>query len=124
MRGPRVVSDSSERSHMAEETTATTKQKATGLAVVAYLFGLVSGIILFLISKDKFVRFHALQSIGFSVVAAIIQYVIGAAPVVGGGLSWLVNLIVFVLWIMLMVKAYQGEEYKLPVIGDWAAKTA
>lgn len=109
---------------MAETTATTATGKSTGLAVVAYLFGLISGIIIYLISKDKFLKFHALQSILFSVVWAIIGWILTAIPGIGGVLDNIVNLVLFIVWIVLMVKAYKGEEYKLPVIGDLAAKNS
>ncbi len=111
--------------------------KVAGL--LCYLFGWISGLIFFLIEKeDKDIRFHAMQSILLSVALfaiwiglAIIFGIIGFIPGIGILLlviSPLIYLVVWigsiVIWIMLMVKAYQGEKWKLPIIGDIAEKNA
>jgi uncharacterized membrane protein len=104
--------------------------KGTGLepnvaGLLCYLFGWVSGLIFFLIEKDDFVRFHAMQSIivfGAITVLSIIFGILFMVPFVGailGAILWIGTLI---LWILLMVKAYQGERFKLPVAGDLAEK--
>lgn len=74
-------------------------------------------------NKKRFVRFHAFQSIFFSVawiVIAIGLSFIGFIPF----LWTLVRLAFFVVWLILMIKAYQGQMFKLPVIGDIAAQQA
>ncbi|MDO8499731.1 MAG: hypothetical protein Q7S66_03655 [bacterium] len=80
---------------------------------LAYVLGFVSGIIIYLISKDKFARFHALQSIMLSVIFSILSYVSALASLAG-----------FILFIFLIIKAYQGQKIKLPFIGDIAEKNA
>ena len=81
----------------------------------------------------KFVRFHSFQSIFFCVAAIAISIALTILSLilafVGiGFLLGIVNFLVqigfFVLWIVLVIKAYQGERYKLPVIGDLAEKQA
>lgn len=126
-----------------EQDSPTTKT-ATGMdpnvaGLLCYLFGWVSGLIFYLIEKDdKKIRFHALQSILLSVATFAIWIAIGIVFSILGfipGIS-LVAIVVFpllyavlglgimVIWIMLMVKAYQGEKWKLPIIGDIAEKNA
>ena len=86
---------------------------------VAYLLGFVTGIALLLIEKkSKFVRFHALQS---TVVFGGL-FILMLVPVVGLMLSIFMPFIVFVLWIFLMWKAFNGQMYKVPYIGDWVEK--
>lgn len=87
--------------------------------LLAYLFGFVSGIILYLLSKDKYIRFHALQSTILSLAVAIIVGILEVIPVIQV-LAGLVSLAYAVVWIIMMVKAYSGEKYKLPIIGDIA----
>jgi len=86
--------------------------------------GWVTGLIFIILEKDnKFVRFHALQSIvvfgvlnlGFSIILI---------PVIGWLLSLLIILLAFVFWIVLMIRAYQGEKIKMPIAGDFAEKQA
>jgi uncharacterized membrane protein len=106
---------------------------------LAYLVGIITGIIFVVIepyNKIRFVRFHAFQSIFFSVACIVISIVLGIVSgvmlSVGGWgmwsvLSWLfllVRLAMFLVWLLLMYKAYNNEEYKLPIIGDLAAKQA
>ncbi len=79
----------------------------------------------------RFVRFHSLQSIVFCLTAFVFQFAIMIVSVVlsfvGVGfiiglLSTLISLGIFVLWIILVIKAYQGQEFQLPVISGLAAK--
>jgi uncharacterized membrane protein len=115
-------------------------ESSTGLqsniaAVLAYLFGWISGIILLIIERnDNFVRFHAMQSVMFSAIIWIATAGLGIlirifmfVPVVGSIMRVLIGLVEAVIfiasvifWIILMVKAYHGEWYKIPVIGDAA----
>ncbi len=103
--------------------------KSSGLqpniaGALAYVFGLVSGIIIYLISKDKFARFHALQSIMLSLAIYLLNYSVGFLLMPAYRLQSLVSLAALILFIFLIVKAYQGQKYKLPVIGDIAEKNA
>ena len=87
-------------------------------AALSYVLGWLTGIIFLLIEKDPFVRFHAMQSIVTFGLLTILYLV----PVIGWVLSPLVMIVGFVLWLVLIFKAYQGEDFKLPVIGDFAKK--
>ena len=101
-------------------------KSSTGLdanvaGMLAYIGSLVTGIVFFLIEKDnKFVKFHAMQSILLSAALFVLLVVLVVVPV----LIPLVNLAGLVLWILCMVQAFQGKWFKLPVIGDIAAKQA
>jgi uncharacterized membrane protein len=91
-------------------------------AALSYVFGWVSGLIFFLLEKEnKFLRFHAMQSILFAAAWTIILIVLGIT-VVGAFLIPIVGLIFFVVWIVLIIKSFSGEQFKLPVIGDMAEK--
>jgi len=99
-----------------EKTSMGMDQNVAGL--LCYLVGWVTGIIFLVLEKDnKFVKFHAIQSIivfgAITVVGIIFRFI----PFIGGILSWLLWALGFILWIILMVKAYRGEKYKLPVAG-------
>lgn len=101
-------------------------RSSTGLdanvaALLAYVLGWVTGLVFFLIEKDStFVRFHALQSIYLSVAVIVAQTVAGIARL--GFLVPLIGLLAFGLWIVMLVQAYQGRWFKLPVVGDIAAR--
>jgi len=93
--------------------------------LLCYVLGWVSGLVFFLIEKrNKFVRFHALQSIIVFGVLFLASFILGWIPVIGAVISWLISILALVLWIILMIKAYQGEKFKLPWAGDLAEKNA
>ncbi|MGI5836470.1 MAG: DUF4870 domain-containing protein [Chloroflexota bacterium] len=108
-------------------------------AALSYLLGLVTGIVFLMIEKENsFVRFHAYQSILLSVAwvvfwiaFSIVSSILGMIPIIGF-LGLIVGLLIslglglggFILWIMLLVKAYQGQQWKLPYIGDMAERYA
>jgi len=88
-----------------------------------------------IIDHRPYVRFHAFQCIALTVIGvglSIILTVLGAAlsvvPVLGVLVGALASIVLgiagFILWIMLMVRAYQGVEWELPVVGPWARRTA
>ena len=89
--------------------------------LLCYLAGFVSGIIFLLIEKDnKFVRFHAMQSIITFGAIFVLEAIANFMPFLGGLLTTLLGAACVVAWILCMIKAYQGEKFKLPVIGDIA----
>ncbi|HKG46948.1 MAG TPA: DUF4870 domain-containing protein [Pyrinomonadaceae bacterium] len=124
-----------------------TAKSSTGLdenlaALLSYIFGWLSGLIFFLIEKEsRLVRFHAMQSLLLNVVALVIGIALWFLSIVSwvivsqisGILSFLISVIVglvaFVLFagilvavIMCLIKAYQGQYFKLPIIGNLAEK--
>jgi uncharacterized membrane protein len=94
---------------------------ASGLS---YVFGWLTGLIFYLIDKRPEVRFHAMQSIVFAVVAMLVGWVRLLTDGFLAGLLWLVSLVFFFTWIFLMIQAFQGKHFKLPVIGDFAEQQA
>ena len=104
------------------------EKSSTGLnanvaGLLCYLAWWVSGLVFILIEKDsKFVRFHALQSIYVFGTITVASIVLGWIPILGFVLSPLLGLLGIVLWIVLMIKAYQGEMFKLPWVGDLVEK--
>lgn len=96
--------------------------KVAGL--LCYLLGWVTGLIFLLLEKeDRFVKFHAWQSIllfgGLTLVSFVLTSTLVLAILVP-----LLGIAGFALWILLMIKAYQGETFKLPFVGDFAEKQA
>ena len=114
-------------------------------AAISYIW--IVGVIFFILEKEnKFVRFHALQSILFGVANSIIMILLGilafvltlvfgiGGAMVGGGMESLVSLLVGLIWLLFWligllmfaglifaaVKAYQGQKFKLPIIGNIA----
>lgn len=92
-------------------------------ASLAYVLGLITGFVMLAIrGKDEFVRFHAVQSIGLSVIWIAGWLVLTVIPVLGWVLMPFWGLLMFVLWLVSIVKAYQGEKFKLPVLGEYIQK--
>jgi uncharacterized membrane protein len=114
-------------------------------AAISYIW--IVGVIFYLLEKEnKFVRFHAMQSIIFGlantvimgvllVVAFILTFAFGiGGAIVGGVVGTLIGLLVWLVWILFWVlalvlliglilaavKAYQGQMFKLPIIGKFA----
>lgn len=126
---------------MAEQTPTEPPTGGTGLepnvaGALSYLLGALTGI-LFLVMDGRrpFVRFHAMQAIAFTVaiiilwvVLAVASAILGVIPIIG----WLVSILLslglsvgsLVLWLYLMYRAWQGDEWEMPVVGDWARKLA
>src|SRR5262249_25105935 len=81
-------------------------------------------------NKNRFIRFHSFQNIFFWIAWIILSIalgIIGQIPVLGWMTLFLwpiIGLAGFIVWLVLMLKAYQGQMYKLPVIGDMAEKQA
>ena len=100
-------------------------------AGLSYVLTWVTGLIFFLLEKqNRFVRFHAMQSILFFGGLTVIQIVLGVIghfPFLGlltfliGNLLWLLGV---VMWIVLMIFGFQGKYFKLPIVGDYAEKYA
>ncbi len=98
-------------------------------ALLTYIGGFVTGIIFIAIEKkSKFVLFNAWQSLilfgGLTILWIVFQPLVMAIPIFLTFLFSLFWLAVFILFIILAVKAYQGEEYLLPVIGQIAKRQA
>lgn len=102
-------------------------------AGLSYVLGWVTGLIFFFLEKrNRFVRFHAMQSIiffgGLSILGIIFRYAWLAFPFPLGTtffcLSSLVGIVGLVGWIILVINGFQGKYFKLPVIGDYAERYA
>lgn len=124
-----------------EETGVVGGLEENVAGTLAYVLGFVSGLVFFLIEDDnEFVRFHAAQSIvvfgglfalgfGLSIIQGAltlsgISYVGWMLAGLLGLASMLISLVALIIWIMLMVKAYNGEMYSLPLAGGFAKSLA
>jgi len=113
---------------VARTSLGLTQNVAAGLS---YVFGWVGGLIIFLTEKqNRFVRFHAMQSIlffGGLTVLNILLNILANIPYLGflSVVGWsLIGLVWFVGWIVLMINGFQGKYFKLPIVGDYAEKYA
>ena len=113
---------------MVKEKTSMNMEENIASAL-CYVFVWVTGIIFYILEKEnKTVRFHALQSIivflPLTIIVGILQGILLFIPFIGWAISGLIGLLMFILWLILMLKAYQGEKFKLPIVGDIAEKHA
>jgi len=103
------------------KTSMNLEENVAGL--LCYVVGWITGIVFLVLEKENtFVRFHALQSILTFLPLSVIAWLLGWIPFVGWALGALVSILMLILWLILMYKAYQGERYKLPLVGEIAEK--
>ena len=115
---------------MAPAGTSGLQENVAGL--LCYLLGWLTGIIFLLIDKRPFVRFHAAQSIvvfgALFIIRMILSFGILGTGLYGFGLwsmiSMLVSLITLVAWIVLMIMAYQGKMFEVPIAAPLAKNIA
>jgi uncharacterized membrane protein len=96
-------------------------------ATLSYALGWLTGLIFYLIDKRPYVRFHAAQSIvvfgGLHILTFIIGAFFGLSILTGGfagfsmglALYRILDVLALVLWVVLMIKAHQGERFRVPV---------
>jgi uncharacterized membrane protein len=101
-------------------------------AALCYLLLWLSGIILYLVEKDKkSIRIHAMQSILIFLPLNILMIIVAApqwffyhpwiTPPLAG-ISWFLRVVLVVLWVLFVFNAYQGQKIKIPIISDIAKK--
>jgi len=106
------------------------ERSSTGLdanvaGTLCYALGLITGLVFLLIEqKSPYVRFHAMQSLITFGVLTVASVVSSFLPGIGGLIGMLISLLTLGLWVYCMVKAWQGERFLLPVVGEEAAKQA
>jgi uncharacterized membrane protein len=121
---PAAGASAGAHSEMAENVAAT----------LCYALGWITGLIFYFIDSRPSVRFHATQSIvvfgGLQILSVVLGTFFGLSLFTGGwtGFSFglalfrLIQLVGVVLWILLMIKAYQGERFRVPFAADLAQK--
>jgi len=132
---------------MSSQPPVQAAKSSTGLdeniaALLSYIFGWVSGLVFFLIEKDsRLVRFHAMQSLLFNILIGVVAFALWIvlfivfliASQLSGALTTLLSLVSVLVWvvfviaifgglILCLVKAFQGQYFKLPIIGNFAEK--
>ena len=104
-------------------TSPVTASNQNLMGALTYVLGFVTGIVFLLIEKqNQYVRFHAMQSTITFGVMFVLSMVLGLIPVIGWLLTMLIGPVSLILWIVLMYKAYSGEKFKLPYVGEMAEK--
>lgn len=96
---------------------------------LSYVLGPITGVIFLVLEENSFVKFHAMQSIVISIFAIILSLILApvftillfVAPLLVplvGLLSQLFGIVLIILWFVLIYKAWQGDKWNLPVVGD------
>ncbi len=102
------------------------KKGLTGLpkntaAALSYVLLFISGIVFLILEKDAYVRFHAMQSIVVFGAIFVLQWIL-AITIFLVPLSGLLTIVAFALWLILIYKAWKGEEWEVPYLGKFARK--
>lgn len=103
---------------------------------LSYFLGPITGVVFFIIDRERpFVRFHAVQCLGvtivwvvLAVVLIVVSAVLGVIPILGFLIGILLNIVLavagFGFWLWLMYQAYQGNEWEVPGLGPHVRRIA
>ena len=122
-------------------SVVTHEPTSTGLApnvaaALSYVLGPLTGILFLVLEKEnRFVRFHAAQSVAvgvamivLSIGLSVLSAVLAVVPILGWIIALLAGLMfalaTFVLWVMLMLRAFQGRDWTVPIVGKYARQYA
>ena len=107
---------------------------STAAAAISYITFIPAVIFLVMepYNRDRFVRFHAWQCIALTVIAVVIGIVFAMLTVIGFHVMFwmlflvhrLIDLVLFIFWLIALIKASQGQWYKIPIVGDLAISFA
>ena len=118
-----VVEQPQSQSTPNKETATSNSMSPNVMAALSYVVSPITGVLVYMMEKDnKFVRFHAMQSILFG-IATFVAWTIAVATTaifIGVLLTPLVSVGSFVLWLFLIFKAYNNEEWEIPYLGKIA----
>lgn len=104
---------------MADDKKGLTGLSKNTAGALSYVLGPLSGVVFLILEKDPYVKFHALQSIVVFGVIFILQWAF-AITIFLAPLSGLLAILAFVMWLMLIYKAWKGEEWEVPLLGKYA----
>ncbi len=118
----------------APAATATATQGMTDNVAGMLAYITIIPAIIFLVvepyNRNRFIRFHSFQCLFFAAALLILHFGLGILAIIPGialltfPLHMVINLGAFILWIILLIKANQGQMYKLPIIGNLAEQQA
>jgi uncharacterized membrane protein len=104
---------------MSQQNTQGTGLQDNVAGALCYVLGWITGIVFLILEpNNKFIKFHAVQSIIVFGVVTVIDLIFIWVPV----LNWLIWVLALVLWVWLMYQAYQGKKYMFPIAGVYAEK--
>src|SRR5712692_747690 len=123
-----VTGDAGTVAHSGSPAAISTAEGLTDnvASALCYALGLITGILFLVLApynQNPKIRFHAFQSIFYSVFAIALGFVFGFMAILSGGwtlfllpIFWLIRIGLFVLWLVLIIKAYQNQKLVLPII--------
>lgn len=118
-----VVAATEDKPEKVKKAETSTGLEPNIAALLSYILGWITGIIFVIVEqKNKFVRFHAWQSIITFGVLTIAQAILGWIPGAGVPLSAIIGTLAFILWVVLLIEAGTGKVWKVPWAGDLAEK--
>lgn len=120
------VEQTESKTELLPASTEAEKKTSIGLTenvggMLSYIF-IIGIVFLFIEKENRFIRFHALQSIFLTIAVFLASVVLGFIPIIGWVANLLLGPLAFALVIFMMVQAYQGKFYKLPFIGELVEK--
>lgn len=90
-------------------------------AALCYLFSFIGGIVFLAIEhRSRFVLFHALQSVIFFCGMLIVHVIVGLIPFIGPLLASMLSIFTIIMWVLLVVNAFQGRWFRIPWISEIA----
>lgn len=101
-----------------QSVTGLSRNTAAALAVVLAPT-VVGTVVLMLLEKDSFVRFYAVQILLTGIIIVVLQWFLVASGVLSS-LAGLLTIFGFIIWLMMVYRAWQGDEWELPVLGNVA----
>ena len=112
----RIEEEEVKREKQEDKGESSTSLEPKAAALLCYLGIWITGIIFLIIEqKNRFVRYHAIQSILVFGTYTVVMAIFGWIPIFGWILAIILGIAAFIAWIVLMVKAYQGIKYKIPI---------
>ncbi|HWP31249.1 MAG TPA: DUF4870 domain-containing protein [Fimbriimonadales bacterium] len=103
-------------------TSAGISAHLAGALCYAPFLGWLISLLFLVMEKNRFVKFHALQALALAIVLYVFSLFCFWFLWIMWPLMWLISFAIFVALIYLMVQAYNGKWFRIPVIGDFVAK--
>lgn len=105
---------------VAKKASTTGLKKETS-AALSYLLGPITGVLFLVVDKDPFVQFHAMQSTVVLGGLVVLQWIL-ALTIFLAFLVPILTIVIFILWLVLIYKAWQGDKWEVPVLGKFSTR--
>ena len=111
-----------------QDLASPSRNKRAGLteslvSIICYLGAFIAGTLVLKLSKQNaYIRFNAAQSTIFTTAVIVLALGLNVFPVIGSLLSLIVAIGGVGLWVIMIIKAYKHEDFRIPIISYWADK--